>query len=154
VLDADPVVARWDAPQTENAPQNLNLDARKRLFAMSGVSVEFPASDPPSRPAGQSAARVRASRLEHAVGHLSAADVEAEAAEFERGLDAARKYVAVHGGTDLPHGYVDETGFPLVWVAAQREAHLEDRLAGSCRAALQNIPGWQWAPGDGRGRPA
>lgn len=112
------------------------------------MPVRFPASDPPSGPAAERAARVRATRLEQAVGHLSAADAAAEAAEFACGLDAVREWAAVHSGVDLPHGYVDESGFPLaVWVATQREAHLEDRLAPDRRATLESIPGWRWAPG-------
>ncbi|WP_307873712.1 MULTISPECIES: helicase associated domain-containing protein [unclassified Frankia] len=110
--------------------------------------MNVPVSDPPARGIGEHAARVRASRLEQAVGHLSAADAEAEAAEFARGLDAIRQWAAAHGGTDLPHGCVDESGFPLaVWVATQREAHLEDRLAPDRRAALESVPEWRWAPG-------
>jgi hypothetical protein len=92
--------------------------------------------------------RVRAARLEQSVGHLSAADATAEAAEFARGLETIRAWAAAHGRTDLPQGYLDESGFPLAfWVAAQREAHLEDRLAPDRRDALESIPGWQWAPG-------
>ncbi|WP_241835443.1 helicase associated domain-containing protein [Pseudofrankia asymbiotica] len=83
------------------------------------------------------------------MGHLSAADAEAEAAEFERGVRAIRAYAAGHGDTDLPHGYVDESGFPLaVWVAVQREAHLEQRLGDARRSALDRVPGWRWAPED------
>ncbi|OHV62963.1 helicase associated domain-containing protein [Pseudofrankia sp. BMG5.36] len=70
---------------------------------------------------------------------------EAEAAEFERGLHAIRVHAAGHGTTEVPHGYVDESGFPLaVWVAVQREAHLEQRLGDARRAALVRLPGWRW----------
>lgn len=110
--------------------------------------MNLPASEPPSRGISGHAARVRAARLEQAVGRLSAAEAAAEAAEFARGLDVITVWAAVHGGTDLPHGYVDESGFPLaVWVAAQREAHLEERLAPDRRAALEGISGWRWSPG-------
>jgi len=92
-------------------------------------------------------ARSRVLRLEQAVGHLSAADSEAEAADFDRGLRAIVGYAAEQGRCDVPPGYVDESGFRLaVWVAAQREEHLEQRLKDDRRAALERVPGWEWEP--------
>jgi helicase associated protein len=118
------------------------VPCRREFSYFSRTSVGLPMTDPSDHDV-----RGRVSRLEHAIGHLSPAAAEAEAVEFERGLRAIRDFAAGHGGTAVPHGYVDESGFPLaVWVATQREEHLEQRLEGRRRAALERVPGWEWEP--------
>jgi Helicase associated domain len=60
---------------------------------------------------------------------------------------AIATYAHRHGHTRVPDGGLDETGFPLaVWVAEQRVAQLEGRLAPRRRAALEQIGGWRWEP--------
>ncbi|MDT3442530.1 MULTISPECIES: helicase associated domain-containing protein [unclassified Pseudofrankia] len=86
-------------------------------------------------------------RWEGAVGHLSPADRQAEADEFDQGMAAVTAYARRHGDTAVPGGHVDDAGFRLgVWVADQRLAHLESRLADARREALERVAAWSWTP--------
>ncbi|MCM3920346.1 helicase associated domain-containing protein [Frankia sp. AiPs1] len=86
-------------------------------------------------------------KLQQAVGHLSTGAARTDAVEFERGVTAIIAFAGRHGHTRPSDGYRDESGFPLAaWVARQREAYLENRLADERRAALDCVDCWDWIP--------
>lgn len=92
-------------------------------------------------------AHIPRQKMQHAVGHLSTHDQDAEAVEFRQGLASAAAFGHQHGHTRIPDGFLTEQGFPLAtWVASQRLAHLEDRLPPPHCEALEQITGWDWHP--------
>ena len=70
---------------------------------------------------------------------------EAFAAAFETGLSHLRRYVAVHGTSQVPQRDVID-GFPIgIWVATRRADYRKGRLSAErIRRIETEFPDWRW----------
>lgn len=159
----------WDAPDRKASP-NPTHPFRRGVAAVQmhldqgGSLIDIPAD---AAVAGVNisrwVARHRALQRQGLLGaqHLAAlasvpgwgAGDSSSDQRWERGMEHLRAFAAETGHTRVPNRAVTADGFLLGrFVSEARGAHRKGVLAGSRTAALQALPGWEWAAK--RGRPA
>ena len=66
---------------------------------------------------------------------------------WQRWFDRLRQFVEHEHSTNVPQKYVTEDNYNLgSWVAAQRAAYPKGKLSLERQQALEQLPGWVWAP--------